>query len=47
MEPVDCLFLDPARRDSHGGMKVDIAAFESYVCSLETGLVDQVSMVMT
>lgn len=28
MEPVDCLFLDPARRDSRGGKTVAIADCE-------------------
>ena len=41
MEPVDCLFLDPARRDSHGGKTVAISACEPDVCALESLLVEK------
>lgn len=41
MEPVDCLFLDPARRDSHGGKTVAIAECEPDVCRLEPLLVEK------
>lgn len=40
MEPVDCLFLDPARRDSHGGKTVAISDCEPDVCALESLLVE-------
>lgn len=46
MEPVDCLFLDPARRDSHGGKTVAIAECEPDVCALESLLVEKGRMVM-
>lgn len=46
MEPVDCLFLDPARRDSHGGKTVQIADCEPDVCSLEPLLVEKGKVVM-
>ncbi len=35
MEPVDCLFIDPARRDAQGGKRVLISDCEPDVCSLE------------
>lgn len=41
MEPVDCLFLDPARRDSHGGKTVAISDCEPDVCALESLLVEK------
>lgn len=46
MEPVDCLFLDPARRDSHGGKTVAIAECEPDVCRLELLLVEKGKTVM-
>lgn len=46
MEPVDCLFLDPARRDSHGGKTIAIADCEPDVCALESLLVEKGRMVM-
>lgn len=46
MEPVDCLFLDPARRDSHGGKTVAIAECEPDVCLLEPLLVEKGKTVM-
>lgn len=46
MEPVDCLFLDPARRDSHGGKTVAITDCEPDVCTLESLLVEKGRMVM-
>ena len=41
MEPVDCLFLDPARRDSQGGKTVAIADCEPDVQKLEPLLVEK------
>lgn len=41
MEPVDCLFLDPARRDSQGGKTVAISDCEPDVCALEPLLVEK------
>ena len=46
MEPVDCLFLDPARRDSHGGKTVAITECEPDVCALESLLVEKGRKVM-
>lgn len=46
MSPVDCLFLDPARRDSHGGKTVAISECEPDVCALEPLLVEKGRMVM-
>ena len=46
MEPVDCLFLDPARRDSHGGKTVAIAECDPDVCRLEPLLVEKGKTVM-
>lgn len=46
MDPVDCLFLDPARRDSHGGKTVAIAECEPDVCRLEPLLVEKGKTVM-
>ena len=46
MEPVDCLILDPARRDSHGGKTVAIAECEPDVCRLEPLLVEKGKTVM-
>ena len=36
MNPVDCLFLDPARRDANGGKTVAISDCEPNVCALES-----------
>lgn len=41
MAPVDCLFLDPARRDKNGGKTVAIADCEPDVCALESLLVEK------
>lgn len=46
MDPVDCLFLDPARRDSHGGKTVAIADCEPNVCALEPLLTERGRVVM-
>lgn len=41
MDPVDCLFLDPARRDEHGGKTVAISDCEPDVAALEPLLVEK------
>lgn len=46
MYPVDCLFLDPARRDGHGGKTVAISDCEPDVSALESLLVDKADRVM-
>ena len=46
MQPVDCLFLDPARRDGHGGKTVAIADCEPDVSTLEDLLVEKAKKVM-
>ncbi len=46
MPPVDCLFLDPARRDGHGGKTVAIADCEPDVSALEDLLVEKAKKVM-
>lgn len=46
MEPVDWLYLDPARRDSHGGKTVDIADCEPDISKLESLLVEKGKQVM-
>lgn len=46
MQPVDCLFLDPARRDSQGGKTVQIADCDPDVRSLEPILVEKGKTVM-
>ena len=46
MEPVDCLFLDPARRDGHGGKTVAISDCEPDVSALEDLLVEKARTVM-
>jgi len=46
MEPVDCLFLDPARRDGQGGKTVAISDCEPDVSILESLLVEKARMVM-
>lgn len=38
MEPVDCIFIDPARRDGHGGKTVAIGDCEPDVAALEDQL---------
>ena len=35
MEPVDCIFIDPARRDGHGGKTVAIGDCEPDIAALE------------
>ena len=46
MQPVDCLFLDPARRDGHGGKTVAISDCEPNVSALEELLVEKARKVM-
>ena len=46
MQPVDCLFLDPARRDGHGGKTVAISDCEPDVSALEDLLVEKAQKVM-
>ena len=46
MQPVDCLFLDPARRDGHGGKMVAISDCEPDVSMLEDLLVEKAKTVM-
>ncbi len=46
MEPVDCLFLDPARRDGHGGKTVAISDCEPDVSALEELLVEKARKVV-
>ena len=46
MEPVDCLFLDPARRDGHGGKTVAISDCEPDVSALEHLLVEKARKVV-
>lgn len=46
MLPVDCLYLDPARRDGHGGKTVAISDCEPDVGALESLLVDKAKTVM-
>lgn len=46
MSPVDCLFLDPARRDKNGGKTVAITDCEPDVCALEPLLVEKGKMVL-
>ena len=41
MQPVDCLFLDPARRDANGGKTVAISECEPDVCTLEPLLIEK------
>ena len=41
MNPVDCLFLDPARRDANGGKTVAISECEPDVCTLEPLLIEK------
>jgi 16S rRNA G966 N2-methylase RsmD len=46
MQPVDCLFLDPARRDGHGGKTVAISDCEPNVSALEELLVEKARKVV-
>ena len=46
MQPVDCLFLDPARRDGHGGKTVAISDCEPDVSALEKLLVEKARKVV-
>lgn len=46
MEPVDCLYLDPARRDLHGGKVVAVADCEPDVSAWETLLLRKASTVL-
>lgn len=46
MSPVDCLFLDPARRDAHGRKTVVISDCEPDVSALEPLLVEKAKTVM-
>lgn len=46
MDPVDCIFLDPARRDGHGGKTVAISDCEPDVSILEKLLVEKAHTVM-
>lgn len=46
MKPVDCLYLDPARRDGHGGKIVAISDCEPNVEALETHLLEKAQKVM-
>ena len=46
MNPVDVLFLDPARRDGHGGKTVAISDCEPDVSALEELLVEKATKVM-
>lgn len=46
MSPVDCLFLDPARRDGHGGKTVAISDCEPDVSALEPLLIKKAKTVM-
>ena len=46
MQPVDCLYLDPARRDGHGGKTVAISDCEPDVSALEELLVEKAKTAM-
>ena len=46
MQPVDCIYLDPARRDGHGGKTVAIADCEPNLCQLEELLVTKARTVL-
>ena len=46
MHPVDVLFLDPARRDGHGGKTVAISDCEPDISALEDLLVEKAEKVM-
>ena len=46
MSPVDCIFLDPARRNEHGGKTVAISDCEPDVAKLEELLLNKAGQVM-
>ena len=46
MQPVDCLFIDPARRNEHGGKTVAISDCEPDVAALEELLLTKARQVM-
>ena len=46
MSPVDCIFLDPARRNEHGGKTVAISDCEPNVAELEALLLSKANRVM-
>lgn len=46
MQPVDCIYLDPARRDGHGGKTVAISDCEPDLCQLEELLVSKARTVL-
>lgn len=46
MEPVDCIFIDPARRNSNGGKTVAITECEPDICKMEHTLVNKGKTVM-
>ena len=46
MQPVDCIYLDPARRDGHGGKTIAISDCEPDVSILEEVLLEKAETVM-
>ena len=46
MSPVDCIFLDPARRNEHGGKTVAISDCEPNVAELEGLLLSKANRIM-
>lgn len=46
MQPVDCIFIDPARRDSNGDKTIAISDCEPDICALEELLVEKGKTVM-
>lgn len=46
MSPVDCIFLDPARRNEHGGKTVAISDCEPDVAELEALLLSKANRIM-
>lgn len=46
MEPVDCIFIDPARRNEHGGKTIVISDCEPDVAELEELLLEKAKQVM-
>ena len=46
MPPVDCIFIDPARRNEHGGKTVSISDCEPDVARLESLLLSKANRVM-
>lgn len=46
MSPVDWIFIDPARRDAHGGKTISIADCEPNVAALETHLLEKAQQVL-